>query len=695
MNTKFIIKNISCASCASKIEDRLKTLEGVNSVSISTTNEILVINSTKNYTKEYLEQIIIEVESKVKLYNFCDEDKNEFSSKGELIFLSSLICIFLLCIIGIYFAESIILKYTLVAVLVMIYIISGKEIFISAFRNIKKGDFFDENSLMFVATIAAFAIGAYEEAVAVMLFFRTGEFFQELAVDNSKKSIKSLLQIAPNIAHLKLDSTIVDVSPQDLKVGDILLIKPGEKIPIDGVVINGESLVDTKTLTGEPIPKEVRAGSKILGGSINLNGILEMKSTKLYEDSSIAKIVDLVQNATTTKAKTESFITKFARIYTPIVFFIALCVAFMPPLLGFGDFSTWIYRSLVVLMVSCPCALVISVPLAYFGGIGAASKNAILVKGANYLEALSNVSNIAFDKTGTLTKGSFIVTQIVAENGFSKEEVLQYAFCAENFSTHPIAKAIKEKYESELNSHKCNNTNFENISGMGIKATCNYIDILAGSDKILHKFNIEHKNCDISGSVAHIAVNGKYAGYILIADEIKDDAKETISSLRNLGVEKIAMLTGDNEFASKNVAQNLGLDEVYYNLLPEDKADIFKEFKSKASGNSVFVGDGINDAPSIAMADVGISMGNLGSDVSKESADVLIVDDKISKVAKILEIAKKTKNIIWQNIIFALVVKGAFIVLGLFGVASMWEAVFGDVGVALLALFNSMRILKA
>lgn len=691
---KFIIKNVSCSSCAAKIEVALREIQGIQSASISTTSEILSITSSREISREVLEAKIREVEPQVRLQDYASASNEEFSTKGELVFLLSLIGVFLTCIALIHFVESQVLKYALIAILVVIYLLSGKDIFISAFRNLKKGDFFDENSLMFVATIAAFAIGAYEEAVAVMLFFRTGEFFQELAVNNSKKSIKSLLQIAPNIAHLKQDSSFIDVSPQDLKIDDILLVKPGEKIPIDGVVVNGESLVDTKTLTGEPIPKKIKLGSNVLGGSINLNGILEIKASKLYEDSSVAKIIDLVQNATTTKAKTESFITKFARIYTPIVFFIALCVAIIPPLLGFGDFSTWIYRSLVVLMVSCPCALVISVPLAYFGGIGAASKNAILIKGANYLEALSNVSNIAFDKTGTLTKGSFVVTEIVAENGFSKEEVLQHAFCAENFSTHPIAKAIKEKYESELNSHQCSNTKFENISGMGIKATCNYVDILAGNDKILHKFNIEHKNCDVSGSVAHIAVNGKYAGYILISDEIKDDAKEAISSLRNLGVEKIAMLTGDNEFASKNIANTLGLDEVYYNLLPEDKAEIFKDLKSKARGRSVFVGDGINDAPSIAMADIGISMGNLGSDVSKESADVLIVDDKISKVAKALEIAKKTKNIIWQNIIFALVIKIAFIILGLFGVASMWEAVFGDVGVALLALFNSMRILK-
>lgn len=618
-----------------------------------------------------------------------------FSTKKELAFLLSLIAVFLGAVAVLHFTTAPALKYGAIATLVAIYLISGKEVFINAFANFKKYNFFDENSLMFIATIAAFCISAYEEAVAVMLFYRTGEFLQETALNNSKKSIKSLLQIAPNIAHLKHNNAIKDITPQDLRVGDIFIVRPGEKIPIDGVVCEGESLIDTKALTGEPIPILAKKDSKVLGGTLNLNGVLEVRATKIYSDSSIAKIIDLVQNATQNKAKAESFITKFARIYTPIVFFLALCVGIIPPLLGFGEFSEWIYRALVVLMVSCPCALVISVPLAYFGGIGAASKNAILIKGANYLEALSEVSNIAFDKTGTLTKGVFKIVKITPQNGFSEDEVLQYAFCAENFSNHPIALAIKSEYEKRVNAHICTHTTHENISGMGIKASCNYQNILAGNDKILHKFNIPHNDCNIQGTVAHIAVNDKYAGYIMIADELKDDSISAVQELRDLGVEKMAMLTGDNEFASRDIGAKLGLDAVHYNLLPEEKAKIFSDFTKNARGKSVFVGDGINDAPSIALSDIGISMGGVGSDVSKESADILIVDDSIAKIATAIKIARKTKRIIWQNIGFALGVKAVFIVLGLFGVANIWQAVFGDVGVALLALSNAMRILKA
>lgn len=618
-----------------------------------------------------------------------------FSTKKELAFLLSLIAVFLGAVATLHFVAIPFVKYGAIATLVAIYLISGKEVFINAFNNFKKCNFFDENSLMFIATIAAFCINAYEEAVAVMLFYRTGEFLQETALNNSKKSIKSLLQIAPNIAHLKHSEAIKDITPQELQIGDIFIVRPGEKIPIDGVVCEGESLIDTKALTGEPIPVLAKKDSKVLGGTLNLNGVLEVRATKIYSDSSIAKIIDLVQNATQNKAKAESFITKFARIYTPIVFFLALCVGIIPPLLGFGEFGEWIYRALVVLMVSCPCALVISVPLAYFGGIGAASKNAILIKGANYLESLGSVTHIAFDKTGTLTKGVFKIVKIHAQNGFSEDEVLQYAFCAENFSNHPIALAIKSEYEKRVNAHICTHTTHENISGMGIKASCNYQNILAGNDKILHKFNIPHGDCHIQGTVAHIAVNDKYAGYIMIADELKSDSISAVQELRDLGVEKMAMLTGDNEFASRDIGAKLGLDAVHYNLLPEEKAKIFSDFTKGARGRSVFVGDGINDAPSIALSDIGISMGGVGSDVSKESADILIVDDSIAKIATAIKIARKTKRIIWQNIGFALGVKAVFIVLGLLGVANIWEAVFGDVGVALLALSNAMRILKA
>ncbi|RDU58337.1 heavy metal translocating P-type ATPase [Helicobacter sp. MIT 99-5507] len=691
MKEKFYITNISCSSCANKIESALQKLECVSYVHIDTNNNILEIDTTN------INLAIKTIKSIESNINISKENPttDEFDTKKELCFLSGLIAVFLIAVIVLHVVDNEITKYISIGILIIIYLISGKDIFKSAFNNIKKRDFFDENTLMFIATISAFAIQAYEEAVAVMLFFKTGEFLQDLAVQKGKKSIKNLLQIAPNIAHLKQDSNIIDIPPQDLKIDDIFIVKPGEKIPTDGIVINGKSLIDTKALTGEPIPKEAQIDTKILGGTLNLNGILEIKVTKLYEDSSVAKIIDLVQNASNKKAKMESFITKFARIYTPIVFFIALAIAILPPLFGFGEFGEWIYRALVVLMVSCPCALVISVPLAYFGGIGSCSKNHILIKGANYLEALSNVSHIAFDKTGTLTKGVFKVVDIIPQNGFSKDDVLQYAFCAENFSNHPIALSIKDEYNKTLHPHQCNNTKFEQISGLGIMATCNYKEILAGNDKILHKYNIKHNNCDIDGSVAHIAIDGVYAGYILVADELKEDSLEALKELQNLGVTNMIMLTGDNEFASKKICDKLGLENVKYNLLPEEKAKYFIEFKQNASGNAVFIGDGINDAPCIALADIGVSMGKLGSDVSKESADVLIINDKISSMVKAIEIAKKTKNIIYQNIAFAFIIKILFIILGVFGVATIWEAVFGDVGVALLALLNSMRILKA
>lgn len=691
MKEKFYITNISCSSCASKIENNLKKLECVKYINISTNNNILEIDTNN---MELVKETIKSIEPKVKITK-NNKEEEEFNVKKELILLIGLIAAFFIAVILIHLNINDIIKNTSIVALVIIYLIAGKDIYTSALKNFTKFNFFDENSLMFIASLAAFGIGAYEEAVAVILFFRTGEFLQDLAVSKSKRSIKSLLQVAPNIAHLVQNSDIIDISPQELKINDIVLVKPGEKIPIDGIVRKGESSIDTKTLTGESIPKKAKENSKVFGGSLNLNGMLEIKVSKLYQDTSISKIIDLVQNASISKAKTESFITKFARIYTPIIFFLALAIAILPPLFGIGDFQTWIYRALVVLMVSCPCALVISVPLAYFGGIGSASKNSILIKGANFLESLGNITNIAFDKTGTLTKGTFKIVEIVAKNGFNKEDVLQHAYCAENFSNHPIALAIKEEYKNMLgNNHKCKNTKFEQIDGLGIKSTCNYGEILAGNDKMLHKFNIKHDTCNIEGTVAHISVNGKYAGYILIADELKESTKEAIKQLRELGVEKIAMLTGDNKFASKKIADELKIDYVKSDLLPEEKAEFFGEFTKNANGKSAFVGDGINDAPSIAMSDVGISMGKLGSDVSKESADILIINDNILSVAKAIKIAKKTKTIIWQNITFAIGVKALFIILGLLGIATIWEAVFGDVGVALLALANSMRILK-
>ena len=687
---KFFIKNVSCASCAAKIENKLRSLPFVKYINISTSTNTLFIDTSDI---ESVKNAIKEIEPEVEISN-KEVDNNDFNAKKNLIFLCSLISIFISLVALTRLTKIQFIEDIAPFIMVVLYAISGRDVVLSALRSISKYDFFNENSLMFIATTAAFAINAYEEAVAVMLFFRTGEFFQELAVNNSKRSIKALLEIAPNITHLKVDSKIIDITPEELEIGNIIVVRSGEKIPTDGIVISGESQIDLKALTGESIPKKAIVDSKVFGGSINLDGLLEIKVTKLYKDTSIFKIIDMVQNASASKTNTESFITSFARVYTPIVFFAALFFSIVPPLLGFGSYETWIQRSLVMLMVSCPCALVVSVPLAYFGGIGSASKNYVLVKGANFLEALNSVESIAFDKTGTLTKGVFKVVKIEAYNGYSKEDVLQYAYCAENFSTHPIASAIKEEYANLNLNHQCNNTGFKTLSGLGIKATCNFEDILVGNDRLLHEYNIEHSTCNVNGTVAHIAVDNKYVGYIIISDEIKEDSKEAIADLKKLGVKKIVMLTGDNEFASNSIAKTLELDDVKYNLLPEDKVEYFKQLKSQTKGKSIFVGDGINDAPSIALADIGVSMGKLGSDVSKESADIVIINDSIKSLAKAILISRKTKTIIWQNIIFALGVKALFIVLGLFGIASMWEAVFGDVGVSLIALFNSMRILK-
>lgn len=616
-------------------------------------------------------------------------------TRKDAVILGILIIVFFICIGILHFASGTTPKNIAIIFLIIIYIISSKDIVASALKSAKQKDFFNENSLMTIATLAAFAIESYEEAVGVMLFFKSGEFLQELALNNSKKSIEKLLQLAPKIAHLKQDSNIIDVEIEHLKINDIILIKEGEKVPTDGIVLSGECLLDTKMLTGEIIPKRAKIGDKIFGGSINLNGALELKVSAPYCDCSVAKIIALVKESNQTKAKTQKLITKFAKIYTPIVFLFAILTAICPPIFGFGEFSEWIYRALVVLMVSCPCALVISIPLAYFCGIGACSKNFILIKGAVFLEALSSVGLIAFDKTGTLTKGVFKITSIVPQHNFNQDELLQYAFCAENLSNHPIAFAIKNEYLSRNLSHKCEIKNFQSISGLGIKAECNGKKIIIGSDEILHINNISHSCLESSGSVAHISINGIYAGYILVADEIRKEAKNALDSLKKLGVEYMAMLSGDNEKSAKSVAKTLGISEVYANLLPQDKLKIFKKLKNKTNKKSIFIGDGTNDAPSIAQADIGISMGKFGSDVSKESADILITNDSLDSLPRAIKIAKKTKKIIYQNIIFALGVKLIFIILGLFGIASMWEAVFGDVGVALIALFNAMRILKA
>ncbi|MCF2151718.1 cadmium-translocating P-type ATPase [Desmonostoc muscorum LEGE 12446] len=619
----------------------------------------------------------------------------EFNLKKEV---TPIILVVILFIVGFIFEKQLHnTPYSIGEYLVFIpaYLLSGWGVLTTAGRNILRGKVFDENFLMTVATLGAFAIDKLPEAVAVMLFFRIGELFQEYAVGNSRRSIKSLLEVRPDYANLKVNGEVKKVSPEQVTVGDIIIVKPGEKIPLDGEILEGNSQLDTSALTGESVPRTVQVGETVLAGMINQTGVITIKVTKLFGESSISKILELVQNASSKKAETQKFITKFAKIYTPFVVFGSLAVAILPPLFIPGATRLeWIYRALVLLVISCPCGLVISIPLGYFGGVGGAAKRGILVKGSTYLDALAAVKTVVFDKTGTLTKGVFKVTQIVPDNGFSKSELLAMAAKVESHSNHPVAQSIRAAYENKIDESEVED--YEEIAGHGIKAKVKGRVVLAGNDRLLHRENIAHAVCNVDGTVVHLAVDNIYAGYILIADEIKEDAAQAISALKKLGVEKIVMLTGDNQAIASRVAQQIGLDYYEAELLPEDKVNAIEKILSKTPKNSkvAFVGDGINDAPVIARADVGMAMGGLGSDAAIETADVVIMTDKPSKVAEAIKIGRKTHQIVWQNIILAMAIKGLFIALGAFGVATLWEAVFADVGVALLAIFNATRVLK-
>ena len=578
------------------------------------------------------------------------------------------------------------------------YLLSGWNVLTIAGRNILRGRVFDENFLMTIATLGAVAIHKLPEAVGVMLFFKIGELFQEFAIGRSRQSIRSLLEIRPDSANLKQNGDIKKVAPQTVVVGDIIIVKPGEKIPLDGEIIDGNSQIDTSALTGESVPRTVKVGETVLAGTINQTGVLTVKVTKLFGESSISRILELVENARSKKAETEKMISKFASYYTPFVVFASLGVALIPPLFISGatnaDRFLWVYRALVLLVISCPCGLVISIPLGYFGGIGGAAKRGILVKGSTFLDTLTAVKTVVLDKTGTLTKGVFKVAQIVPANGFSQTELMEIAAKVESQSNHPVAKSIMEAYGGKIDSSDVKD--YEEIAGHGIRAKLNNQIVLAGNDRLLHRENIAHDVCNAEGTIVHLAVDNRYAGYILIADELKEDAVQAIRDLKKLGVERIVMLTGDNQAVADSVAKKLGLDSYLAELLPEGKVEAIEKLisQSKKGDKIVFVGDGINDAPVLARADVGIAMGGLGSDAAIETADVVIMADTPSKVAEAIQIARKTHNIVWQNIIFAMSVKGIFIALGVFGLATMWEAVFADVGVALAAIFNATRVLK-
>ena len=604
--------------------------------------------------------------------------------------LIKIIIAFILFLIAMIFkAEN---EWINISLYVISYIIVGFEIIRKALRNITRGKVFDENFLMTVATIGAFGIGEYPEAVAVMLFYQVGELFQSYAVDKSRKSISSLMDIRPDFANV--EGKVEKVDPDDVEIGDIIIIKPGEKVPLDGVILEGKSSLDTKALTGESLPKDVTEGEEILSGCINLNGVLRVEVTKEYGQSTVSKILDLVENASSKKSKSENFITKFARYYTPIVVIIALFLALVPPLVIDGAiFSDWIYRALSFLVVSCPCALVISIPLSFFGGIGGASKMGILIKGSNYLEAISKAEIVVFDKTGTLTEGNFEVQKIMPVN-ITEEELLKIVAYAENYSNHPISLSVKNAYSRKINEVDIQST--QELSGMGIVAKIWDRDIIVGNEKLMKEKEIEFLKTDDVGTVLYVAIDNKYVGYILISDKIKDDAKKAIEELKKNNVKETVMLTGDKKSVGEDVAQKLGLDKVYTELLPDGKVKkVEKLLKEKSeNGKLVFVGDGINDAPVLALADIGVAMGGLGSDAAIEAADVVIMTDEPSKIVNTIKLSKKTMRIVKENIVFAILVKVLILMLSAIGFSTMWEAVFADVGVSVIAIINALRVLR-
>ncbi len=572
------------------------------------------------------------------------------------------------------------------------YLVIGYDIIYKAVRNISHGQVFDENFLMMIATFGAFGVGEYSEAVAVMLFYQVGELFQGYAVGKSRQSISDMMDICPEYANIEEEGVLQQVDPDDVEVGSIIVIKPGERIPLDGVIVEGESLIDTAALTGESVPRSAKAGDEIISGCVNGSGTLKVRTTKEFDDSTVAKILELVENASSKKARVENFITRFAKYYTPVVTIGAVILAILPPLILGGGWAEWIQRACIFLVISCPCALVISVPLGFFGGIGAASQIGVLVKGSNYLEAVAEMDTIVFDKTGTLTKGEFKVTEVQSEQ-LSKDELIELAALGEGYSNHPIANSIREAYGKELDLNRVTQT--EEVAGHGIKAVIDGKTVLLGNEKLMKAEKIAYTGCKSIGTVVYVACDGVFEGAVVISDTIKDGAKEAIRDMKQVGVRKSVMLTGDRRQTAEAVAAEIGIDEVHAELLPGDKVAQVEALLA-AEGEKqklAFVGDGINDAPVLTRADIGIAMGSMGSDAAIEAADIVLMDDDVTKIASIVKIARKTLSIVKQNIVFALAVKAIVLVMGALGFANMWEAVFADVGVSVIAILNSMRTL--
>ena len=706
------IEGLDCPNCAAKVERKINTLEGIKEATVDFLGKKIVVLADEISENELVELIQTEVdkiEDGVKVFVpkvQAGESSSEEEDTGKI--KKKLLIGGILFVLGIFVPKTLFIPK--LAVFLVSYLVIGGDVLLSAFKNILNGQVFDENFLMAIATIGAFAIGEYPEGVAVMLFYQLGELLQGIAVNNSRKSIVSLMDIRPDYANIKVGEGIKKVSPEEIKVGEIIVVKPGEKVPLDGKIVKGVSTFDTSALTGESLPREAKAGDDVLSGFINKNGLIEIQVAKVFSESTVSKILYLMENAGSKKSKTENFITKFARYYTPAVVITALIVAIFPPLLIQGaTFSDWIYRALIFLVVSCPCALVISIPLGFFGGIGGASRHGILIKGTNYLEVLNNLESVVMDKTGTLTKGIFKVTEVNAENNIkindfqnnktelTKPLLLKYAAHIEKFSNHPIAQSIVAEYENSVSKVDENVVkDFEEISGFGIKVNINNHQFLAGNSKLMNLENITFDKKENLGTAIYLAADGKYIGNILISDEVKEDSARAIKGMKENGVKEIVMLTGDNEAIGKNIAEKLGIDKVFTELLPNEKVEKLEEiYKTKSEkGKVAFVGDGINDAPVLARADLGIAMGGAGSDAAIEAADVVIMNDEPSKIVTAIKIAKKTKEIVWQNITVAFAIKIVVMALGLFGDATMWEAVFADVGVALLAVLNATRVLR-
>jgi Cd2+/Zn2+-exporting ATPase len=706
---KYRITGLDCASCANEIETKLRKVEGFDGASVSYATETITIPATG---LERARQIVSDIEPEANIVN--DGGSGDGTRAGldrRVRRIVRMVASVLLLGAGILFRSTLQeTPYQLgeYAVFLLAYALAGAPVVMTALRNIVRGRVFDEMFLMTVATIGAIAIGELAEAVAVMLFYAVGEYVQDLAVGRSRSSITSLLALRPDSARVVEGSELSTVSPEEVSVGATIEVRSGERVPLDGKVIDGESFVDTSALTGESVPRSVAPGDEILSGFVNESGTLRVEVAKEYSESSVARILELVENAAAHKAPTERFISKFAAVYTPIVVGIAAAIAFLPPLLVPGaSLNEWVYRALVALVISCPCALVISIPLGYFGGIGGASRAGILVKGANFMDTMTDVRTVVMDKTGTLTKGVFQVAETVGRNGFTEEDVLRLAAHAETHSSHPIARSIRDAYwgASATAGETAGDpadpagavTDVREEKGFGVSATVGGRKVVAGSDRILHREKIPHEDSNIDGTVVHVAVDGTYAGYLTIADEIRPDAHAAVEALKASGINDLVMLTGDNEAVAQRVARELGIDRVHSELLPDEKVARLAAIEEEQRGGSrvAFVGDGINDAPVLTRSDVGFAMGALGSDAAIEAADVVVMDDRLECVPRALSIARQTRRIVLQNIGLALVAKSVFLVLGAAGIATMWEAVIADVGVTIVAVLNATRALRA